>query len=182
MAGHAAVAQPQPRRAQRWVPIIGQGAAHGQAIAAHRVRLRVGPPVHLPLDQPHAAHLLLELLLGVAVRLEEGARGFAQIVERAEVVRHAGQHGGDRDADGVLPVRDDARDGDGQRVDGLGLQTEDVLALLPPAWSPIAGRLVAAWDAAVRASSAVENWHSALRPHLAVHRTLPPGLLALLAV
>jgi len=34
----------------------------------------------------------------------------------------------------------------------------------------------------VRASSAVEHWHSVLRPHLAVHRTLPPGLLALLAV
>ena len=34
----------------------------------------------------------------------------------------------------------------------------------------------------MRASSAVEHWHSVLRPHLAVHRTLPPGLLALLAV
>jgi hypothetical protein len=34
----------------------------------------------------------------------------------------------------------------------------------------------------VRASSAVENWHSILRPHLAVHRTLSPGLLALLMV
>ncbi|MBX0331467.1 hypothetical protein K2Z83_27830, partial [Oscillochloris sp. ZM17-4] len=33
-----------------------------------------------------------------------------------------------------------------------------------------------------RASSAVENWHSILRPHLAVHRTLSAGLLALLAV
>ena len=33
-----------------------------------------------------------------------------------------------------------------------------------------------------RASSAVENWHSILRPHLAVHRTVSPGLLALLAV
>ena len=34
----------------------------------------------------------------------------------------------------------------------------------------------------MRASSAVETWHSVLRPHLAVHRTLSPGLLALLAV
>jgi len=33
-----------------------------------------------------------------------------------------------------------------------------------------------------RAGGAVENWHSVLRPHLAVHRTLPPGLLALLAI
>jgi hypothetical protein len=28
----------------------------------------------------------------------------------------------------------------------------------------------------------VEGWHSILRPHLAVHRVLAPGLLALLAV
>jgi len=34
----------------------------------------------------------------------------------------------------------------------------------------------------VRASSAVENWHSILRPHLAVHRTLSAGMLAVLAV
>jgi hypothetical protein len=39
-----------------------------------------------------------------------------------------------------------------------------------------------AWDSAVRASGAVETWHSFLRPHLAVHRTLSPGLLALVAI
>ncbi len=41
---------------------------------------------------------------------------------------------------------------------------------------------MAAWDQAVRASSLAENWNSLLRPHLAVHRTLSPGRLALLAV
>jgi len=39
-----------------------------------------------------------------------------------------------------------------------------------------------AWDRAVRASSLVENWHSGPRPHLAVHRTLFTGMLALLTV
>ena len=34
----------------------------------------------------------------------------------------------------------------------------------------------------MRASSAVENWHSIVRPHLAVHRSLSAGMLALLAV
>jgi hypothetical protein len=34
----------------------------------------------------------------------------------------------------------------------------------------------------VRASSVVENWHSIVRPHLAVHRSLSAGILALLAV
>jgi hypothetical protein len=41
---------------------------------------------------------------------------------------------------------------------------------------------MATWDGAARASSAVEGWHSILRPHLAVHRTLSAGLLALVAV
>ena len=34
----------------------------------------------------------------------------------------------------------------------------------------------------MRVSSAVERWHSILHPHLAVHRTLSTGMLALLAV
>ena len=42
--------------------------------------------------------------------------------------------------------------------------------------------LLSAWDDAVRVSSAVERWHSILRPHLAVHRTLSTGMLALVAV
>ena len=69
-----------------------------------------------------------------------------------------------------------------QRRATLGPRSQDLLALLPEAWRPVAARLFDAWDAAVRASSAVENWPSVLRPHLAVHRTLPPGLLALLSV
>jgi hypothetical protein len=69
-----------------------------------------------------------------------------------------------------------------QRRAILGPHAADLLALLPQAWRPVAARLFAAWEATVRASSAVENWHSVLRPHLAVHRTLPPGLLALLSV
>jgi len=64
----------------------------------------------------------------------------------------------------------------------LGPRPQDLGALLPEAWRPVATVLFNAWDGAVRASSAVENWHSVLRPHLAVHRTLPPGLLALLTV
>lgn len=69
-----------------------------------------------------------------------------------------------------------------QRRAILGPTTEDSPAGLPPAWCPAARLLLAAWDRAVRASSLVESWHSFLRPHLAVHRALRPGLLALLAV
>ncbi len=56
------------------------------------------------------------------------------------------------------------------------------VALVAWAWQPAARVLMVAWETAVLASSAVENWHSILRPHLAVHRVLSPGLLALLVV
>ena len=64
----------------------------------------------------------------------------------------------------------------------LGPTSEHLLQGIRPAWRAVASSLLAAWDQAVRASSAVENWHSIVRPHLAVHRTLSAGMLCLLAV
>ena len=64
----------------------------------------------------------------------------------------------------------------------LGPETSQLLAGLPTQWRESAAALFSAWDQAVRASSAVENWHSVLRPFLAVHRSLSAGMLALLAV
>src|SRR5918911_4066857 len=60
----------------------------------------------------------------------------------------------------------------------------ELLAALPAAWQAGARILLATWEDANRArvSSAVERWHSIQRPHLAVHRTLTRGRLALLAV
>ncbi len=69
-----------------------------------------------------------------------------------------------------------------QRRNILGPAREDLVAGLPEGWRQAARVLMATWDGAARASSAVENWHSIVRPHLAVHRVLSPGLLALLAV
>ncbi len=69
-----------------------------------------------------------------------------------------------------------------QRRAILGPTSQKLLEGIPPDWRPRAALLLAAWDQAVRASSAVENWHSVLRPYLAVHRTLSTGMLALLAV
>lgn len=69
-----------------------------------------------------------------------------------------------------------------QRRAVLGPTTNDLVQNVAPAWQGAARRLLSAWDHAVRASSAVENWHSIVRPHLAVHRTLSAGMLALLAV
>ena len=69
-----------------------------------------------------------------------------------------------------------------QRRAILGPTTDDLIAGLAPAWRHPARVLVTAWERAVRASSAAETWHSLMRPHLAVHRTVSNGLLALLAV
>jgi hypothetical protein len=69
-----------------------------------------------------------------------------------------------------------------QRRAILGPDAAHLLAALPPAWRPTAALLLYAWDQTTRASSRAETWHSVLRPHLAVHRTLSPGLLALLVV
>jgi hypothetical protein len=69
-----------------------------------------------------------------------------------------------------------------QRRAILGPTTDDLLAGLPLAWRRAARVLITAWERTARASSAAETWHSLLRPHLAVHRTLSNGLLALLVV
>jgi transposase-like protein len=69
-----------------------------------------------------------------------------------------------------------------QRRAVLAPRRDDLVAQFPPAWQTAARVLIETWETAVRASSAVENWHSILRPHLAVHRVLSPGLLALIVV
>lgn len=68
------------------------------------------------------------------------------------------------------------------RREVLGWTSDELLAALPESWRGAARVLLATWEDAVRVSSAVERWHSILRPHLAVQRTLTSGMLALLAV
>ncbi len=41
----------------------------------------------------------------------------------------------------------------------LGPSSQDLLKDVPPAWRPLAEPSLPAWDGAVRARSAVENWH-----------------------
>ena len=66
----------------------------------------------------------------------------------------------------------------------LGWTERDVVAAVPEGWQAAARVLLATWEAANRdrVSSAVERWHSILRPHLTVHRGLSRGRVALLAV
>ena len=69
-----------------------------------------------------------------------------------------------------------------QRRQILGPSAEEVVKGFPSSWQPLVKPLLQAWECAVRESLAVENWHSILRPHLAVHRTVSAEMLALLAV
>lgn len=64
----------------------------------------------------------------------------------------------------------------------LGWSSEQVIEAVPEAWRAAARMMWKGWEQAVRVSSAVERYHSILRPHLAVHRTFSNGMLALLAV
>ena len=68
------------------------------------------------------------------------------------------------------------------RRTSLGWTSTDIMAAVPADWRSAGRILLHTWDDAVRVSSSVERWHSILRPHVAVHRTLSTGLLALLAV
>jgi hypothetical protein len=64
----------------------------------------------------------------------------------------------------------------------LDWTSADLVERIPESWRAAARVLLAAWDDAVRVSSAVERWHSIMRPHLVVHRRLSSGMLALLVV
>lgn len=64
----------------------------------------------------------------------------------------------------------------------LGWTVREIEAAVPAEWRTAARVLLMAWADAVRVSTAVERWHSILRVHVTVHRTLSPGRLALLAV
>jgi hypothetical protein len=69
-----------------------------------------------------------------------------------------------------------------QRRAILQPQTNKLVADFPPDWQTHTTALFSAWNEAVRSSSAVENWHSVLRPFIAVHRHLCADMLAILAV
>lgn len=69
-----------------------------------------------------------------------------------------------------------------QRRAILSQNRQELLEGFHPTWRVLAATLLQAWDRAVRASSAVENWHSIVQPHLSVHRTLSAEMLALLAM
>jgi hypothetical protein len=125
--GLEAVVEAEPGRAQRWAAIIGQGAAHGEAVGARRVRGRIGPGFELPFERTHFPDVLFELLLGMAIGFVDRLGRFAEVVELAELVGHARQRGPDRPANRVLAVGDDSSDRHRQRLPDLVEQGGEIV-------------------------------------------------------
>lgn len=97
----------KPRGGQRWSTIIGKGTAHGATIAAHHLGLGVGAPFQLPFDRPNPPHAFFQRFLGLAIGLIDGLRGFTQIMEMTQLVRHTRQGLRHSGTDGGLAVADD---------------------------------------------------------------------------
>jgi hypothetical protein len=93
-------------------PVIGEGAAHRQAVRADRLSFAVATLLQGPFTGANAAHLLLQLRLGMSLRISDGLRGVAQVLRLAELVGDLRQDGGDSGPDGLLPGGDDAADGE----------------------------------------------------------------------
>jgi hypothetical protein len=108
-------------------------------------------------------------------RLQDTLPALLTFVEQLAQVQH--------DLAGVLPAQQQALLGWAWlRRHALGWSSREIIAAIPAIWQAAARVLLPSWDDAVPVSSAVERWHSSVRVHLAVHRTLSSGMLALLAV
>ena len=109
------VVQLQPGGPQRRAPVVGEGAAHRQAVGPGGLGLGVGPTFEGALDRADPPHLFLELLLGVPVRLVNRLGRFSEIMKLAELVGHPGQGRFHGVADRNLTVGDHAADRHRQR-------------------------------------------------------------------
>ena len=78
--------------------------------------LEIGASLHGPVEGAHATDVFFEDLLGMAVRLVDGFRGFLEGREVTELVRHLGDSLGHGAAHGALPIGDDPRNRHVQRL------------------------------------------------------------------
>jgi hypothetical protein len=102
--------QAEARPAEWGPPVVGQRGAHREAVAPAGGGVGRVDRFEDAFERADAAQALLELLLGVAVGRVDGLRGFAEVVELTQLVRHAGEHRPDGGLNRRLPVGDDAPD------------------------------------------------------------------------
>jgi hypothetical protein len=75
---------------QRWAAIIGEGTPDRAAVPSDDLGLGIGASLHGPFQRAHATDVFFEDLLGMAVRLVDGFRGFLEVMKVTELVRHLG--------------------------------------------------------------------------------------------
>lgn len=73
---------------QRWTTIIGQCAAHRQSIVPNGCCLGIRARFQGPFDGTNPAHVLFQLRLRMAIRLENGQRSIAQVVILTQLMRN----------------------------------------------------------------------------------------------
>jgi hypothetical protein len=77
-------------RGQWRATIVGEGTPDGAAVAPDDLGLGIGASLRGPFQGAHATDVFFEDLLRMAVRLVDGFRGFLEVMEVAELVRHLG--------------------------------------------------------------------------------------------
>ena len=120
----------EPGQVERRLGVVGQRRAQGQAVAAHRLGLRVVARRHAALNVPDAPRVLLEIGFGRRIssrdRLRPGGTHFFKVVELAELVRHSRQDLLDGETDRLLCIRDDGVDRDRESILDLTQQRGEV--------------------------------------------------------
>jgi len=66
---------------QRWSAIISEGTPDSAAVASYDLGLGTGASLHGPFQGAHATDVFFEDLLGMAVRLVDGFRGFLEVID-----------------------------------------------------------------------------------------------------
>jgi hypothetical protein len=75
--------QLEPGGIQGRAAIVGEGTAHGTAVAPNDLRFGVRSAFEVPFDGAYPADALLQFLLGMAVGLLDRLGRFAQIMQVA---------------------------------------------------------------------------------------------------
>ena len=75
---------------QRRSAIVSEGTPDRAAVPSDDLGCGIGASLHGPFQGAHAPDVFFEDLLGMAVRLVDGFRGFLEVMEVAELVRHLG--------------------------------------------------------------------------------------------
>jgi hypothetical protein len=80
----------EARGFQRWPSIVREGTPHSRTVTTDDCGFRVVSSFETPFDGAHPADPLLEFFLRMPVRLVDGFRGFLEIMDVTELVRHLG--------------------------------------------------------------------------------------------